>query len=258
MLLFNVRRRPVASGPGTAAENQLVLIDYGGGAIMIPIKITDRNIMFTEPMGKDYDLNMGLILGEKHNYVIDTGLGSGSVAPVLEYIRGDAKPVVVVNTHFHWDHIWGNWVFENSLMISHTICRELEEKYWDEALAEFAESIDGEVRKCLPNMVFEGSLHFPCDGIHIFHSPGHSADCISIYDEVDKVLYAGDNIGDTEINIVPWIDTDPETFKKLIETYKQYDFDCCISGHNKPQTKSVLARMESALADSWEKQKEFM
>ena len=227
-----------------------------GQIFMKPVRITSRNIMFTQPMGQTYDLNLGLILGAKYNYIIDTGLGSGSVAPVLEYIGNDIKPIIVVNTHCHWDHIWGNWVFENSLIVSHTTCRELEDKYWDEALHDFGKSVNGEVRKCLPNMVFEGSLYFPDDGVSMFHTPGHSPDSISIYDAVDKILYAGDNIGDTEEEIVPWIDTDLETFRRLIEIYKQYDFECCISGHNKPQKKSVLARMESSLEDAWKKQLE--
>jgi len=219
---------------------------------MKPIKITDRNIMFTQPMTEDYDLNLGLILGLRQNYVIDTGLGSGSVAPILDYIGNDGKPIIVINTHFHWDHIWGNWVFGDSPIISHTSCRELEDKCWDDALRENAKYVDGEVRKCLPNMVFDKSLYFPDDRICVFHTPGHSEDCISIYDEVDKILYAGDNIGDTADAIVPWIDTDMATFECLIETYKRYDFDICISGHNKPQRKSVLARMESSLLEAWE------
>ena len=45
---------------------------------MKPVKITDRNIMFTQPMNEHYDLNIGLILGNKHNFIIDTGLGSGN------------------------------------------------------------------------------------------------------------------------------------------------------------------------------------
>ena len=212
--------------------------------------------MFSQPMTKDYDLNLGLILAKNRNYVIDTGLGSGSVVPVLEYIGNSPKPIIVINTHCHWDHIWGNWVFENSLIISHALCRELEDKHWDDVLKENSKSVDGEVRKCLPNLVFERGLYFPDDGIKVFHSPGHTADCISVFDEAGKVLYAGDNIGDTEENIVPYIDTDPVIFQSLIETYRKYDFDICISGHNKPQPKSILALMESSLASAWRKQKE--
>jgi len=224
---------------------------------MKPTKITNRNIMFSQPMNADYDLNIGLILGEKNNYIIDTGIGSGSIVPILNYIGDDAKPIVVVNTHCHWDHIFGNWVFENSTIISHKLCREMIDAVnWSEAMQQLSGRIDGKVRKCLPNMTFEGSLYFPEDNIRIFHTPGHSADCISVYDAADKVLYAGDNIGDVDDEIIPWIDTDMETFAQVIETYKQYDFDVCICGHKKPQTKAVLARMESALASAWQKQNE--
>ena len=214
---------------------------------MKPVKISSRNVMFTEPMGSEYDLNMGLLLGVKRNYIIDTGLGSNSVRPVLDYIGDDKKPIIVINTHCHWDHIWGNWVFADSLIISHKLCRELEDKYWDDALRDFAASIDGEVRKRLPDFVFEGRLYFPEDGVCIFHSPGHSPDSISVFDEFDGILYAGDNIGDNDDKILPWIDTDRETFRDLLEVYGKYDFDFCISGHNKPQPKSVLARMAAAL-----------
>jgi len=223
---------------------------------MKPTIITNRNIMFSQPMGDKYDLNIGLILSENNNYIIDTGTGSGSVAPVLEYLANSAKPVIVINTHCHWDHIFGNHVFKNCPIIAHTTCRDMipiGEK-WDDAIKQLSDSIDGEVYRHPPNLTFESHLHFPEDGISIFHTPGHSADCISIYDSIDKVLYAGDNIGDTEDEIVPWIDTDLETFKRLIQTYKTYDFDICISGHNKPQPKSVISRMETELTNAWEKQ----
>ena len=210
--------------------------------------------MFTEPMGQDYDLNIGLIVGGQYNYVIDTGLGSCSVVPLIDYIGSNGKPIVFVNTHAHWDHIWGNWVFKDSIIIAHAFCRELIHRHWDEALQEFSDSIDGEVRKSLPNLVFEDLLYFPDDGVMIFHTPGHSIDCISIFDEVDKVMYAGDNIGDTAEAIVPFLATSPEIFRGTIDKYRRYDFDVCISGHNKPQGKNVLDLMDAALDECWKKQ----
>jgi glyoxylase-like metal-dependent hydrolase (beta-lactamase superfamily II) len=223
---------------------------------MKPIRITDRNIMFTQPMGESYDLNTGLILGDKFNFVIDTALGSGSVAPVLEYMKGRVKPVIVINTHCHWDHIWGNWVFKDSLIISHPKCRELMDKYWDDAIRDYGSDIDGEAHKCLPNLTLNENLYFPDEGIKIFYTPGHSIDCVSIYDEKDRVLYAGDNIGDTESDVVPYIDTDMETMGKTIQIYKDIDFVTVISGHNKPQGQDVIVQMEASLEDAWKKQVE--
>ena len=217
---------------------------------MKPIKISKRNIMFSEPWGdgESFDLNLGLILGVKHNFLIDTGLGSGSVAPVLDYLAEDKKPLIVVNTHADWDHFWGNHVFANSTIIAHESCREMMFKHWDEVYELRKAKADGEVKVCLPNVTFGERMYFWDDAVSIFHSPGHTATCISVYDRLDRVLYAGDNIGDTDEAILPEIGTDLETFGKLIETYDKIDFETCISGHNKPQGKDVVARMATALA----------
>jgi hypothetical protein len=42
--------------------------------------------------------------------------------------------------------------------------------------------------------------------------------------------------------------TNISAFRSTIDAYKQLDFEICISGHNKPQTKAVLARIEAALS----------
>ena len=223
-------------------------------------KIAPRNIMFTDLMswkGQEIDVNMGLIMGENRNYVIDTGLGSGSVAPILEYLSHSERPTIVINTHHCFDHVWGNWVFKDSLIIAHTACVEHLKENWNQGVRRYDNLINGEVHECLPNLTFESSLYFSDDEVEIFHTPGHTKDSISIYDAVDKVLYAGDNIGDTDEEIVPRIKTDLLTFQRLLETYKQYDFDLCISGHNRPQEKEVLSRMEAALPDAWQQQSEF-
>ena len=217
---------------------------------MKPVKITDRNVMFTQPWpsGADFDINIGLIIGDHRNYIIDTGFGSNSVAPILEYLGGDKKQIVVINTHCDWDHVWGNHVFADSVIIAHTKTRELIDQHWDECLERCNKYIDGEVIKCLPNLVFDDRICFPDDGVEIFYSPGHTIGCISVYDCVDKVLYAGDNIGDTMDMIVPEIHTDIETFKRLIELYKGYDFEVCVSGHNKPLGREVIGLMEATLS----------
>ena len=213
---------------------------------MKPTEITKRNIMFSQPMN-EYLLNIGLILGRTNNYLIDTGLGSGSVKPVIEFLKDDNKPIIVINTHSCWDHIWGNFVFSDNIIISSPLCRKSIDEGWDYCIAKNGNQMDGEAKKCLPNTTFNGTLYFPEDEIIIFETPGHTPCSISIYDAKDKVLYAGDNIGDTDDEIVPYIFTDDKTMLNTINIYKQYDFEICISGHNNPQPKSVLARIEAEL-----------
>jgi len=215
-------------------------------------KISNRNIMFTTKECEEYIVNMGLILGTKHNFIIDTGIGGDCAYAIKKHIGNGPKPIIVINTHHDWDHAAGNWVFEGSTIIAHKLCYNIMDEMWDKMI-EWAKQnnkyTSGEVRKCLPNMLFEGSVHFPEDGISIFHTPGHTQDSISVYDSVDKILYTGDNFGIKDGKAVYWGEKgDIAGFKRMIEIYKQYDFEVCVSGHSTPQSSEVIALLEAELA----------
>jgi len=218
-------------------------------------KIRSRNIMFTVP---EYGMvNMAVILGTKHNFIIDTGTGSDPVHAMLEYIEKDSKPLVVVNTHGDWDHVAGNWVLEDRMIIAHVLGREVMDKEWEKQVQIAKEEdrcFEGEIRKCLPNILFEESLHFPEDGIRLFHTPGHTRGCISIYDSVDKVLHAGDSFGVSDGKASFWESWNRKInlsdFKRLVEIYQQCDFEICITGHSEPQTKEVMALLEAAWVEA--------
>ena len=205
-------------------------------------KISDRNIIFNYDLTV-WDLNLHLILGENRNYLIDTGLGSESIVPINKYLGNDKKPIIVINTHHHWDHIWGNNCFRNGIIISHSLCRELMIKNWDEMLNGNKSFIRGDVKLCAPNLVFDDSLCYYDDGIKIFYTPGHTIDSISLYDEKDKVLNAGDNIGDSTDEIVPHLDTDKSVFIESINKYRKLDIKACVSGHNSILGKDVFDRI---------------
>ncbi|MBM7051923.1 MULTISPECIES: MBL fold metallo-hydrolase [unclassified Rothia (in: high G+C Gram-positive bacteria)] len=61
----------------------------------------------------NYRLNTGLIVGTDEAMVVDTGAGPRQGAEVLRAIRRITDlPLVVVNTHTHFDRFMGNAVFE--------------------------------------------------------------------------------------------------------------------------------------------------
>ncbi|MCL2373353.1 MAG: MBL fold metallo-hydrolase [Defluviitaleaceae bacterium] len=222
-------------------------------------KISNRNTIFRTAENASYDLILGVILGRRHNFIIDTGMGSNNVAEMLDYIGADGKPIIAINTHAHGDHIFGNWVLENQTIVSHRLCREIIDREWDgkikKEIDETKDFIDGEVRKCLPNLTFEGSISFPEDGITIFLSPFHTVDCISVYDAVDKVLYTGDNFGVIDGKAALWGEDLPAC-RNMIDTYRQYDFDICVPAHvlpgsDQPQPgREVLGLLEAALLEA--------
>ena len=187
-----------------------------------------------------WDYNMYLIRGERHNFIIDTGLGGGSVRPIMEQIGGDHGKTVVINTHHHWDHVWGNGPFEGCTIVSHQLCRGIIASEWARMIRQHGQHADGEVAMRLPNLTFRQELYFAEDRVRIFHTPGHTPDSISVLDEADGVLMLGDNIGDSMDEIVPSLGCDVETYRNTLEQYEAMRFDACVSGHNRVLGKDVI------------------
>ena len=209
-------------------------------------KIGKRNIVFSYEL-PEWNLNLHLILGERYNYIVDTGLGSESVAPIKEYLKNSQKPIIVINTHYDWDHVWGNHCFSECSIISHRLCRGLLAEGWSAMMKEYEQYKRGDVKLCLPNLVFDSSIYFPDDRIKIFYTPGHSIDSISVFDEQDKVLNAGDNIGDTMQEIVPTLYYEKASYIESVQKYKELDVVACVSGHNDVLGKDVFDKIENAL-----------
>ena len=72
-------------------------------------RIGKRGLLFIFDFGDD-TTNIYTIKGQKHWFVIDTFLGPGAIIEIETYLKGalDEKPVIVVNTHAHFDHIMAN------------------------------------------------------------------------------------------------------------------------------------------------------
>jgi glyoxylase-like metal-dependent hydrolase (beta-lactamase superfamily II) len=213
-------------------------------------KITNRHILFTVPE-KGGLINLGLILGKNHNFIIDTGMGANSVNPILGYLDEDDKPIIVVNTHHDIDHVLGNYTLKNHTIISHILCRELmNDENWinkfQEYISENQEYIDGEMIKYLPNLIFDSSICFPEDNITIFHTPGHTKDSISVYDYLEKALYVGDNFGISEDTAYLWGENIIAN-TKVVESYALYDVELCIPSHSEPYKGNVNKLLEVAL-----------
>ncbi|MCR8642001.1 MBL fold metallo-hydrolase [Paenibacillus sp. N1-5-1-14] len=211
-------------------------------------QINSRNIVFSDDRAdRFFDLNIHLIMGTKNNYLIDTGLGSEFVQPVLEYLEHSEKSLVIINTHHHWDHVFGNHVFKDHLIVSHQLCRELIIKNWDEMLDKYSKFGMGTVEQHLPNLVFENELYFPEDKVRLIYTPGHTIDSISVIDEEEKVINVADNIGDSMDEIIPNLYCDKQLFEETIKRYSEMDMETWISGHNVVLQKDVIGKIEEAM-----------
>lgn len=71
----------------------------------------DIHVITTE----NWRLNSGLVVGSSRALVIDTGAGPRQGREILEAVRTVTQlPLVVLNTHAHYDHYMGNAVFERA------------------------------------------------------------------------------------------------------------------------------------------------
>lgn len=183
--------------------------------------------------------NVYVINGNKHIFIIDTYLGPDIMKQVNDYIISNFgnKPIVVINTHSDFDHVWGNCLYKESLIIAHTKCLEYMKKHGLEQFELYPNLIRGDVVLTYPNITIDKYIRFEEDEVELYHTPGHSDDSISIIDCFDKVLFAGDNIEEP----YPFVEKDNvPKYIKTLEKYLTLDVNIVIGGHSSISNKDLI------------------
>ena len=131
-----------------------------------------------------------LVVGEKEACVIDTMNGYNDLYQAVRQLTD--KPVTVVNTHGHPDHIFGNIYFDRAYLHPK-----------DRALARMFEEEPDFIRLCeerrlrMPPFidVREGDV-FDLGGRHleVYELPGHTPGGILLLLREDRILFTGDSV----------------------------------------------------------------
>ena len=189
----------------------------------------------------DTRCNIFLVKGERFDLVIDSGLGLSSLR---QFLAPWSENPVLVASHGHYDHLGGNWEFENRW--AHAGEAEIlahptrENTYADPVLktADFSE---------LPWQGFEAGSWQPQAApatrilqngeildlgnrkLEVIHAPGHSWGLICLWDAQNRALFSTDAVYDGEIfDFLPCSDvpTYIETMKKLRELPVEVAYPC--------------------------------
>ncbi|ADL53910.1 MBL fold metallo-hydrolase [Clostridium cellulovorans] len=188
-----------------------------------------------------------LIIGKDKALLIDTGMGFNNLYSVVKGIT--ELPLVVVNTHGHCDHVWGNYQFEEAYI------SDKDKVLYDEAysidirkssMEMFKDMIPSNVTSediekwinvasCKILSIKQGDLIDLGDRVlQVIETPGHTKGSIVLLDEKEKILFAGDSIiGRLWMHLEESISL--KNYLKSIEGLKVYcnKFEKIYHGHTK-------------------------
>ena len=147
-----------------------------------------------------------LIIGDQRALLFDTGLGIGDMKAVTAALTD--KPVTVLNSHSHYDHIGGNHQFTDihgletefglrrQAGISHEKAAEYVAPVWMHPdITAPGVSPDHYAIKpyALAEIVKDGDvIDLGNRALQVLHIPGHSPDSLALYDRHNGHLYVGD------------------------------------------------------------------
>ena len=212
-------------------------------------RITHRLFVLHEPRHFEAT-TISLLIGEDRAIVIDTGCGIGDLRPAVEQITD--KPVLVIHTHTHPDHLGGTRQFDEIAVFDHPVSRRvaargitrevLEAEILAEPLVEAPwpagfEPEHLEVRPLEVDRWLRDGDRIELGGIEleVIHTPGEAPDHICLLDRADRILFCGDIL----LRGPVWTHLEGGSLADLIASYRKlmshFDaFDHLMPGHNEP------------------------
>jgi glyoxylase-like metal-dependent hydrolase (beta-lactamase superfamily II) len=155
----------------------------------------------------ELDQTLGLVVGDSHCLVIDTGtdeVHGASMAAAVRFVT--PLPWTVVITHAHFDHFFGTAAFLPASVISHERCRSLilaegerqrrvwSAKYRSEGKAEQAERL-ATAKLVAPTEVITSQVRLDLGGrtVTLVHAgPAHTDHDVFVHVPDVDVVFAGD------------------------------------------------------------------
>ena len=204
-----------------------------------------------------------LIVGQKQALLFDTGMGIADIHKIVS--RLTSRPVVVLNSHTHDDHVGGNWQFNFVFGMDTPFTRENAKGSTADAQAEIA---PGEICGDLPKR-FDPKAYktkpwhisaFIHDGfriklggrtVEVIATPGHTPDAIALIDRGNKLIFTGDTYYPAPI----WLyraETDLPAYEKSIARLAALapEVKIVLGAHNIPvASPEVLPALVQAFAD---------
>ena len=178
----------------------------------------------SQAMG-DYQTNCYIITIDEKDIIIDPGMNATSWV-----IQNTKNPIVILNTHGHFDHVWSNQELKDKLNIP-IYCPK------DDCFMLSEDPFLKGTPKSKADVEVEPNYEFDIDGIKVkfHHFPGHTPGCSAI--EIEDALFTGDFIFAQSIGRVDFPYSNPADMKDSINKVLKWEKDFKIyTGHGNSTT----------------------
>ena len=168
-----------------------------------------------------------LIVGEQGALLFDTGMGISDIEKVTAELT--RRPIIVLNSHTHDDHVGGNWQFNTIYGMDTDFTRNNARGSREDAQAEITpDQICGALPQGFNVKAYATQpwkiTAYKHDGdrfdlggrtLEVIATPGHTPDAISLIDRSNGLLFTGDTYYPAPI----WLfrpETDPDAYAASI------------------------------------------
>jgi glyoxylase-like metal-dependent hydrolase (beta-lactamase superfamily II) len=202
-----------------------------------------------------------LIVGTKQAVLFDTGMGIGDIHNLVS--RMTSRPIVVLNSHTHNDHVGGNWQFPFVFGMDTAFTRANAKGSRDDAQSELApDMLCGDLPKTFNrasyatkpwkiSMAVHDGFKINLGGrtVEIIATPGHTPDAICLIDRANGLLFTGDTYYPAPI----WLfrpETDLDAYVASVKRIAALEpqVKLVLGAHNVPVAQpSVLSRLVAAI-----------
>lgn len=203
--------------------------------------------------------------------LINSTSSPSEIRGLLEAVGASVGEVrLVINTHSHSDHTWGNQVFSCPIL-AHRLCKRLMKsalkRFWSPAAlqADLAEMEKTDPKKAeefhqvleelnikLPDQIFEGRFEGELSGVNyeLIHIGGHTPNSSIVWLPEKELLYASDLIFQGRY---PYIfDADIPAWIDALDHLLEFNAKAIIPGHGVMCGEAEIITLRQYLQHTWE------